>query len=268
MTENPQDVIDYVNTALRTADVAEKAGLFRWLKRWVAREPSDANDWQAEAVEALRLNSLERLRSVALTMEQMLQILEPEFGPEHLRELDPSWENHWISGAGKVAVEDEERREWWARILAGEIQQPGSFSLRTLSVMDVLSTEEARLFSRLAGYVWTGFGRPASAITPKQGSKLWAPNTIERSTLQASGLLVASDLTWSVQIKQGFRFLISQGQTSVALVANDNFSFRFGDCLLTEAGEQLWTLTSPAPDPGYYSELQEEWRQHCEVIQQ
>ena len=127
MAENPNDFVDYATLAWRTADVAQKAGLFGWLKQRVAREPQDSHDWQAEAIEALRLNAVDRFRSATLTMEQAIRILGPEFGPDDLKELDSSWEHHWIAGAGKVAADDEERRGWWARILAGEIRQPGSF---------------------------------------------------------------------------------------------------------------------------------------------
>ena len=266
MAENPNDFVDYATLAWRTADVAQKAGLFGWLKRRVAREPQDSHDWQAEAIEALRLNAVDRFRSATLTMEQAIRILGPEFGPDDLKELDSSWEHHWITGAGKVAADEEERRGWWARILAGEIRQPGSFSLRTLAAMDVLSTAEARLFSKLAAYVWTGPARPHPVITPDEGSGLWVPDVADRSVLQAAGLLAASDLTWSLPMKQGSRYYMVQGQTRVVLTVNEDFDMRCGNCKLTEAGEELWTLTSPTLDPTYHRGLLETWQKHCNVI--
>lgn len=42
----------------------------------------------------------------------------------------------------------------WAKILAGEVAVPGSFSMRTLSVLKTLQKNEAEMFSYLAQYAW------------------------------------------------------------------------------------------------------------------
>lgn len=48
------------------------------------------------------------------------------------------------------AVDEEDVREAFVRILAGEIQAPGSFSVRTLRVMSAVSQSTARHFRRAA----------------------------------------------------------------------------------------------------------------------
>lgn len=44
-------------------------------------------------------------------------------------------------------------RKLWAKLLAGEIKQPGAHSVRTLDVLRNLTREEARLLERVAAYV-------------------------------------------------------------------------------------------------------------------
>lgn len=46
-------------------------------------------------------------------------------------------------------IKEEEMQELWAKILAGEIKQPKSFSKRTLEVLRNISKEEALLFEKI-----------------------------------------------------------------------------------------------------------------------
>jgi hypothetical protein len=59
---------------------------------------------------------------------------------------------HHIAEGARDAFDDD-IREKWARLLAGELSSPGSFSLRTLQVLSCLSAEDARLFDRVCTFV-------------------------------------------------------------------------------------------------------------------
>ena len=118
------------------------------------RRSKEPKDYRAVGLKVLRDNALQTLTNLDLTLSQALSILGPGFELRDLEAVDSTWQHHWQSGAYRVGADDEERRMWWARLLAGEIQQPGTFSLRTLSVMNTLSTEEAQLFTEVYSYVW------------------------------------------------------------------------------------------------------------------
>lgn len=49
-------------------------------------------------------------------------------------------------------VTDEQIQEWWARLLAGEISTPGSYSFRAMDTLNKLSLEEANSFKKIASY--------------------------------------------------------------------------------------------------------------------
>jgi len=53
------------------------------------------------------------------------------------------WFVRFFEDAGNIS--DEKMQEIWAKVLAGEIKQPGSFSLRTLEVLRNLSSDEAEI---------------------------------------------------------------------------------------------------------------------------
>ena len=54
-------------------------------------------------------------------------------------------------------VNDEDFQEIWGRVLAGEFQNPGTYSLRTLEFLRTLSSEEARRISQFAQFKISNF---------------------------------------------------------------------------------------------------------------
>ena len=79
---------------------------------------------------------------------QIAKLADEEFskkGPiETLHEQDFDWYTRYYEDCGNVS--DEDLQAVWAKILAGEIRCPGSYSLRTLEYLRNLTKEEAMLF--------------------------------------------------------------------------------------------------------------------------
>lgn len=61
---------------------------------------------------------------------------------------DPDWFHRWAGYAKECS--DEEIRSLWAKVLAGEIVQPGRFSLRLLHTVSLLRKSEAQNFQTVA----------------------------------------------------------------------------------------------------------------------
>ncbi len=53
-------------------------------------------------------------------------------------------------------ISNEQMQQLWAKILAGEIKQPNSYSLRTLDLLKNLSFKEAEMFSKVASFAISG----------------------------------------------------------------------------------------------------------------
>lgn len=60
---------------------------------------------------------------------------------------DFDWFMRFYEAVGNVS--DEEMQRVWAKILAGEVNKPGSFSLETLDVVRNLSKQDAELFTKI-----------------------------------------------------------------------------------------------------------------------
>lgn len=68
--------------------------------------------------------------------------------------IEDDWLYSWRDYAGKVS--SSELQDLWGRILAGEVKQPGSYSMRTLEFLKGLSKSEAILISKVARFVVIG----------------------------------------------------------------------------------------------------------------
>lgn len=65
---------------------------------------------------------------------------------------DPDWIARFWDNVKDVSNQDMQRI--WAKLLAGEVVQPGRFSLRTLDVLRNMSSEEAKLFNHFCQFVF------------------------------------------------------------------------------------------------------------------
>ena len=65
----------------------------------------------------------------------------------NFQEVDWDWMMRFFDAVGNIS--EKELHVLWAKILAGELSQKKSFSLRTLDLLKNLSVEEARLFHRV-----------------------------------------------------------------------------------------------------------------------
>ena len=71
------------------------------------------------------------------------------------REPDPDWTARFFGAVQDVS--SVEMQEIWAKILSGEVQEPGRSSLRTLDVLKNMSRNDAMLFESVASFVIDGF---------------------------------------------------------------------------------------------------------------
>ena len=71
--------------------------------------------------------------------------------------IDDDWLENLLHKARRVSNDD--MQQLWARLLAGEVNAPGSFSKKTVNVVADLGKDDAVLFTALCGFVVTVDGR-------------------------------------------------------------------------------------------------------------
>lgn len=65
--------------------------------------------------------------------------------------VNVDWLYQFFDMAGEIS--DEHMQKLWAKILAGEIKQPNTYTLRTLNTLKNITTKEALLFEQLMQFV-------------------------------------------------------------------------------------------------------------------
>ena len=93
--------------------------------------------------------------------------------PDH--EPDPDWTARFFEGVRDVSSAD--MRKIWAKVLSGEVEEPGRTSLRTLSILKDMSQKDAEAFAalmeyRISEFIFEGWVEPSIASELRSSFKI------------------------------------------------------------------------------------------------
>ena len=112
-----------------------------------ARDEFTLNQIEGRALARQEQDAIRRQKNVESILAQTAEAL-----PETVSEepVDDDWLNRFYRYCEDVS--SEQVQELWARILAGEIRQPGSYSMRALETLRVLSATDAGMFATFVSF--------------------------------------------------------------------------------------------------------------------
>ena len=97
----------------------------------------------------VRFQEEKRQANIGSVIVQAAQELGDREVQDH--EVDHDWTARFFNNVQDVS--SEEMQQLWAKVLAGEVERPGQFSLRTLDALHNMSVGEAKLFAEACNYV-------------------------------------------------------------------------------------------------------------------
>ena len=178
--------------------------------------------------------------------------------------VDEGWKNRFFNIVEEIS--DDELREIWGRVLAGEIKKPKSYSLRTLETLRNITKEEAAVIVKAASF----------SINYEMVYKESSLSLSEKLLLQELGLMLDDGLgieyTWTVKGKSKVLIILDNNSLFVLDNDNENAIKCNGELVKFEAGADMFgmarilNMTKKIPDFDYqkffllYSDL---W---CEKI--
>ena len=160
-------------------------------------------------------------------------------------------------------VSDDDMKNLWARILAGEANNPGSFSRRTVNLVADLDKRNAELFWNLCRFVWTVQGRIEPLIFDEHHEiyNHYGITFDSLAQLETLGLIRFGGVA-------GFK-LMGLPQTTVALYygrpvslvlkKNSENDLETGKVFFTEAGHQLARICDTTPDDEFFDYVYKKW---------
>lgn len=148
----------------------------------------------------------------------------------------------WITRFFNISqdISDEYLQELWAKILAGEIKQPNSFSLRTLDTLKNISYKEAKDFEKIAKLLFSSinyyFLHKNIDLLSKYGVKF-----VDILNISHAGLITLQD---NIGLKCGEDFkIINKNLILIGNLKNPNLHDSIIEFfILTETGKELLKL--------------------------
>ena len=84
-------------------------------------------------------------------VNKALELLNKPVNEYRIDSIDNTWIMNFMDYIKNIC--DEELKIIWSKVLAGELEKPGKYSLRTLEEVKKISKKDAELFSKLAGFI-------------------------------------------------------------------------------------------------------------------
>ena len=173
-----------------------------------------------------------------------------------LSQFSPEFRRRWISEASNVS--DETLQDLWARLLAGELESPGSVSNDTMSIARDLTKERAEEFQILcSSAIYDPDGPPIIVVgCGNPGTNSLKPFGLSYDVLMrlAHHRLIVNDMTSYIDFAvESSRLMFAQYQSSRWLMrwSGDNKQVSIKGILFTPAGRELFAVVEKIPVPAY-----------------
>ncbi|AAO08055.1 Membrane-fusion protein [Vibrio vulnificus] len=210
---------------------------------------------------------------VNLTKTVLLAEQELESGKYEANDdpVDPDWFTRWRDNAEKVS--NDYLQTLWAKVLAGEVTTPGTYSLRTLDLLKSLSKNEAELISKLGEFIIDGrvfqgvidprgLGNESDTVEKMMAEK--GLNFTKLLYLQEIGIISGVDsmgLTTEYTSLDSSRFVrafTSKNSGLVARHADPKKKIGFNVLLTSQLGREIFKLADFKTDKEYLKAIAQE----------
>jgi len=240
------------------------------------RKEADANAYQIEIIEKAKTKALSEGKEIEaetyLRIKERLLFREiekqnnidsvSETAAEQLAQedniseepVDKDWSKRFFNIVEDIS--DEEMQGLWGRILAGEIKDPKSYSLRTLELLKNLSKNEAETFMKFATLA---FVTRNDAFLLNFSNENLLKNTYnlkfnERLLLEELGLIAANDLQYRIgkTMNNSAQTYFTNGNMIVQLIKPPNQPEQQLQVLVfTKIGKELLKLLNKSANLDY-----------------
>jgi len=219
-----------------------------------------ATELQQRAFHRLIDEEAKHQANMELITEKAIGYLEDDAKPEQM-------ENDWISNFFDKCrlISDDEMQSLWAKVLAGEANEPGRYSKRTVNFVASMSKTEARLFTKLCSFVWL-IGMEFVCIIKGYENEIYKKNGIKFDSLvhlDEIGL-ITFDFTKTFH-KEGFPKIWKIFYHNTPIIINfekeEGNRLHTGNVLLSQMGKELVPIAGSEPIPEYLDYVIDYWKE-------
>ena len=190
----------------------------------------------------VRFQEEKRQANIGSVIVQAAQELGDREVQDH--EVDHDWTARFFNNVQDVS--SEEMQQLWAKVLAGEVERPGQFSLRTLDTLHNMSVGEAKLFAEACNYVTAERMIIYTEDMHVMGNNMHFGNILKLAEL---GLIIWSpDLNYTRHWDSPDRMAFHRGHLSFQGLPGALSTTKWPIVSLTTVGREVFGLTELQDD--------------------
>ena len=237
---------------------------------------------EAKAEEILELNKLNiddlKKRTInrlineeAIKQDNMEKIIEKTIPQITNNAKAEDIDNDWVVNFFEKSklVSNEDMQILWSKILAGETNNPGSFSRLTLKIISELEKKDADLFTSICACTFV-IGQPRIIIFFAKNKSIYEKNNIDfmnLNHLETMGLIKFDNLSGFKQLELPMRFNISYFGFPINMQLKEGTNeLNIGNVMLTQAGQQLISICGAMPNSILKDIAEENWKKDGVII--
>jgi hypothetical protein len=204
--------------------------------------------------EAVRQNNMETIAEKAI--------------PHIQEQADPGkMDNDWIANFFDKSriISDSEMQDLWAKVLAGEANQPGAFSKRTINFLSDLDKIDAEQFQKLCRFGW--YIEEFTPVIFDSENEIYRNHGITFDVLthlDSIGLIRFESLSGYVraELPQSFSVSYCGKPLELTLKGQKEKNLPFGQVLLTSIGKELLKVADIELIPEFYEYAKDQWKEY------
>jgi hypothetical protein len=204
------------------------------------------------AVATRRQENLENITALAAS-----QLVEGEETSEE--PVDPDWMARFLNYAQDIS--NEQMQVLWAKILAGEVKRPSSYSLQTLEILRIIDKKAADIFEEICSFscvLKNGIILPSFIGGTNIANISFFYNVFSKILfLGEIGLIITTEAKTFI----GYNETITIGDKKIKFETHEDSDLKSFDIKVfpfSNAGIQLYNMTNKK----YFSEFEEEFMLH------
>ena len=187
--------------------------------------------------------------------------------PKKTNEIKMDNDFFWNTLEHTKSVSNEEMQELIAKIIAGEYNTPGKYSMSTLQVIKMLGKSELELFEKVCSLLLNSNEIPQSLFScPENGKELLIELGIDFGSLQllqSLGLFLPNSMSRSLQNpeKKTFALTYFHQQVLFAPASEHYLILKMPDCFgLSVTGQQILNHLNPQFNEKYFAWIKRNYR--------
>ena len=197
-------------------------------------------------------------RNIVSVVNQAALALDGKAVPDE--EPDHDWTARFFNNVQDVSSED--MQVLWSKILAGQIEHPGTFSKRTLTLLTDLEQGDAVLFTQLCGFVWD-MGRLVPVVFDYQ-AEIYKSRRVNYGTLlHLDNIgLVAFDTFGTIAYnvnQQNKEVSYYNRPLKLYMPTDSDNKINIGHVIFTSIGAELAPICNGKPVEGFWEYVKEKW---------